>query len=101
MYAKTHADVPLSAEDLEAEVRKIKVAIAAFSTEMENRMVQKLQEGWRGWDDPANAKEIYNCLLAHGSAVPLAFAQEPDMGNFAMFLWWIRIGRERAGRVSA
>jgi len=95
MYAKTHADIPLSVEERAAEVRKIKRAVAAFSSEMEARMIQKLQEGWRGWDNPEHAKEIYNCMVAHGAAIPLATGQEPDIGNFAMALWWNRIGRDR------
>lgn len=101
MYAKTHADVPLSPEDLVAEVRKIKLSVAAFSGEMEARMIQKLQEGWRGWDDRANAQEIYTCLCVHSGAIPLAIGQETDVANFAMFLWWQRIGREKAGSGTA
>lgn len=90
MYAKTHAGIPLSAEEREAEIRKIKQAVAHFSNQMEARLVEKLDQGWRGWDRPENAREIYNCLLAHGSAIHLAAGQEVDMANFAMFLWYIR-----------
>lgn len=96
MYAKTHAGVPLSPDEYDNEVRKIDEAVALFSTEMRERLIGKLREGWRGWDDPANAKEIYGAMLAHGAAIPLAVSQEADIANFAMFLWHHRTQRDRA-----
>jgi hypothetical protein len=94
MYANTHAGVPLSPDEFDAEVEKIDTAVAAFSTEMKEHLINKLRQGWRGWDDPANAQEIYNAMLAHGAAIPLAIGQEAAIANFAMFLWYHRNGRK-------
>jgi hypothetical protein len=97
MYANTHAGIAISPDAYDAEVRKIDEAVAAFSTEMKERLLHKLREGWRGWDDPANRQEIYQAMLAHGAAIPLAQGQEADIANFAMFLWYQRNGRKPAG----
>jgi hypothetical protein len=95
MYAKTHTEVPLSGEELLDEVSKIKAGVHRFADEMEQRLTAKLQQGWRGWDDPENAHEIYNAMLAHGAGVPMATGQEIDIANFAMFLWYQRTRRKQ------
>ena len=94
MYAKTHADLPLEGEQLEAETQKIRAGVDRFAEEMEQRLIEKLRQGWRGWDDPANAAEIYNAMLSHSAGVPMAVEQEVDIANFAMFLWYHRTQRK-------
>lgn len=96
MYAKTHADVPLSPTELEVETAKIREASAAFGAVCQAKMMEKVREGWRGWDDPANRQEIYHAMLAHGTAVPLAAGQEIAIANFAMFLWMHRVKKDPA-----
>jgi hypothetical protein len=95
MYAKTHAENPLTLDQHGAEVEKITKAVDTFATEMKRRLVAKLDQGWRGWDDPTNGPEIYNSMLAHGIAVQMARGQEPDIANFAMFLWHHRTAFDR------
>jgi hypothetical protein len=73
-----------------AEKARLKAAVDLFAGEMFQRLAIKLAEGWQGWDDPSNAEELYRAMLAHGAAIPLARGQEPDIANFAMFLWYHR-----------
>ncbi|MDP2398836.1 MAG: hypothetical protein Q8M53_10825 [Burkholderiales bacterium] len=98
MYASTHADVPLSPEQRKAELAKLYGAIDLFTEEMIRHLERKVDAGWRGWDDPANAQEIYNALLAHAAGVPLAREQEVGIANFAMFLWTQRMNAAAPGR---
>lgn len=90
MYAKTHADIPLEPEERTAELVKIRAGVQRFAEEMSQRLIEKLDQGWRGWDDPENAEEIYQAMLAHGAGVPMAVGQEIAIANFAMFLWFQR-----------
>lgn len=90
MYASTHADVPMSPEARKAELAKLYKAVDLFSEQMVRHLEAKLDAGWRGWDDPANANEIYSAMLAHGAGVPLAVGQEVGIANFALFLWYQR-----------
>lgn len=91
MYASTHADVKPTAEELDAERKKLEAALDVFKLHMRGELLCKLDAGWRGWDDPANAQEIYQALLAHAAGVPLAKRQEVAIANFAMFLWYQRV----------
>ncbi len=92
MYASTHADVPMSPEARKAELAKLYKAVDLFTEQMVRHLEAKVDAGWRGWDDPANAQEIYQAMLAHGAGVPLAVGQEVGIANFALFLWYQRVG---------
>lgn len=96
MDANTRAAVPLSTEQREQELWKLNVALAAFTAEMRDRLVHKLDAGWRGWDDPALAQGIYRRLTVDALRVPLAHGQEVDIANWVLFLWYQRIGRSRS-----
>ncbi len=98
MYASTHADVPLSPEQRSAELAKLDAALQGFTLQMREHLVRKLDAGWRGWDDPANGREIWNSMLAHAASVSLAREQEVGIANFAMFLWTQRMNAAVPGR---
>jgi len=93
MYAKLR-ETPFSPDIRAREAAAIREAVQAFAADMEARLIEKLDQGWRGWDDPANADEIHRAMLAHGVGVPLAMGQEVHIANFAMFLWFHRTRRQ-------
>lgn len=92
---KSQDGVMPTPEAISAEMARLEAAVDAFAAQMKARLAAKLAEGRSGWDDPANAPEIYSSMLAHGAGVQLAAGQEVDVANFALFLWFMRT---RAGQ---
>lgn len=88
MYAKKGQ--PLTPEEHDREAAKIVAAVDGFGSEMKATLIKKLDQGWRGWDDPQNASEIQNIMLTHGMQSPLGRGAEVNVANFAMFLWYQR-----------
>lgn len=79
---------------VETETHRLEVAVDEFAHEMKARLRQKACEGRTGWDDPANAQEIWTTMLANAAATPLARGHEADIANFAMMLW--QLSRKQA-----
>lgn len=67
------------------EVRMLMEATAAFADAMENRLIQKMADGHRGWDNKESIphiKELLRKNLQQGND------QLVDVANLAMMLWY-------------
>jgi hypothetical protein len=77
------------------EVGLLMQTVAAFADEMENRLIAKLAEGQRGWDEPESIPRIRQLLeenLRKGDS------EMVDVANLAMMLWYHHRMTERVGR---
>lgn len=92
MLHKNFADGGIPSEAyVKEEMARLDMVVDAFTVQMKMRLAEKIKEGRGGWEDPANAEEIYNLLLAHAASTPLARLRELDIANYAMFLWFHRV----------
>lgn len=69
---------------------QIGLGVEHFSIEMAARMVQKMREGFTGWDDPTADDDIEDRLLAKAALVKVDMAEAKDLidiANYAMILW--------------
>jgi hypothetical protein len=67
------------------EIGLLMQTVAAFTDEMENKLIHKVADGQRGWDDPECIPNIRRLLaknLAEGDS------QMVDVANLAMMLWY-------------
>lgn len=87
MVEKNWEGAPVDPAWVEAEINRLHAAVDAFSRVMKDRLAAKAREGWRGWDDSANAEAIYTSMLAHAAGIRLARGHEADIANYAMMLW--------------
>ena len=72
------------------EKQRLTEAVVAFSAEMLDKLWDKMDEGFNGWDDPQYEKTFEQRLLAHVGKLLQGEAQEADIANFAMFIWSIK-----------
>lgn len=72
------------------DFEKITQVIDDFAQAMKNRMKEKLDEGYTGWDDPDNVGEtegrLENAVEEHLNDSP----HEVNIANLAMILWYQR-----------
>lgn len=74
-------------EQLPAEVRALANAVALFADHMKSKLHYKAeQQGFSGWDDPANLALFKDALLKH-IAKDKKGDQMVDVANLAMFIW--------------
>lgn len=71
------------------EAEKIENAITAFAESMKSKMLKKLNQGFTGWDNPANASFLRSSLTEHVHKDQTTMKQMVDVGNLAMMLWYI------------
>ncbi len=69
--------------------KKLRAAVEAFSTEMEKKLLDKLDDGFFGWDMEENDFNFRCNLMIH-----LEKKDYVDVGNFAMFLWLQQLNAE-------
>ena len=94
-------ETPPSESYVKEEMARLDMVVDAFAAQMKIRLIAKVKEGRGGWEDPANAEEIYTALLAHAASTPLARFRELDIANYAMFLWFLRTTDDTPENVSA
>lgn len=72
------------------ERRKLNTLLAAFSLAMKHQLLQKLDEGWWGWDegDRADTEALLDRLIEHVERAKVDYHQWVDVANLAAFLWW-------------
>jgi hypothetical protein len=71
--------------DKATEVLLLMETVAAFVDKMENKLIAKVAEGSRGWDDPEcipNIRKLLAANLAKGDS------EMVDVANLAMMLWY-------------
>lgn len=74
-------------EELPAEVHALANAVALFADAMKSKLHYKAeQQGFNGWDDPANLALFKAALLKH-IAKDKRGDQMVDVANLAMFIW--------------
>ena len=76
---------------LKIEESRLRKAVRLFAEEMKKKLIEKVYEGFEGWDDPGNREQI-QIALQHHSIEPEE--EEVDIANLAMMLWWQRKKRE-------
>lgn len=91
----------LKPEERAAELQLLDAALNAFAAAMRAALVRKLDAGYSGWDNPLNGPDIYNAMLSNAAGVTLAREQEVTVANFAMFLWYHRVGGAIAQEISS
>jgi hypothetical protein len=76
---------------------KIKIAVADFTREMETKLLNKLEQGFHGWDDDKEFPDsvLENKLRDHTRRlIECGENEEIDIANFCMMLRWRRIHRK-------
>ena len=64
--------------------KSIRMLANSFSKEMKEKMLQKFNEGRRGWDDPAwTVEDVKKALIDH-----IEKGDPVDIANFAAFWWY-------------
>jgi hypothetical protein len=71
------------------EKNDIRRAIKEFSAAMLDRMLEKYDEGLRGWDEPTNKVDIYCDMCDDASDCQVSGDSDKmvDIANRAMMLW--------------
>lgn len=70
------------------ESEKLNTAVNEFSAAMKKRLQEKMEQGWRGWDDP-NAIldiELINGIKNKATCPDLEY-QTVDIASICMMLW--------------
>jgi len=79
------------------EKRKLYRVVQRFSVKMINKLNEKVDEGWGGWDDPELKDRLIIKMLEHClECFKMGSAKEAvDIANFAMFIDWIENEKEK------
>ena len=76
-----------------SEHNKLCDLVTDFSDRMREKLLEKLDEGWEGWDDADAKMEFEDRLIAHVvSAMRGEEGEWVDVANFAAFLDRIESG---------
>jgi hypothetical protein len=67
------------------ETSKLCEAVNDFAHVMKVKLLRKMLQGQRGWDEPLNLENIEDGLRKH-----VTKSDPIDVANFAMMLWYIR-----------
>ena len=72
------------------EKKRLFGAVDRYVLQMKVKLMQQIDAGSVGWDDPALLpdEQVFQRLVDCAGKAPLAEGQEADIGNFAMFLWY-------------
>lgn len=77
----------------EAETQRLFATVDAFAEELKERLHQKVQEGYGGWDDPEWLAGCTRRILEEAEALPLEATDAVtvrrciDLAAFTMFRW--------------
>jgi hypothetical protein len=74
------------------EINALNALVDEFAAAMKDRLMVKVWQGWRGWDDPQFEDQLC-ARLAHEAA-----KDDPDhvdVANLAAFLWNFKQGQNR------
>ena len=76
-------------KEQQEEFARLEMAVDEFAIAMKERLKAKLTEnGWRGWDDPQYAGDIYMRLQKNVSELGGGRTQSCiDAANLTMMLW--------------
>ena len=62
-----------------------------FSEEMKNKLIHQLDRGYRGWDfESYTYSTIFRQIEEHLARLKKGEAQETDIANLCMFIWYKR-----------
>lgn len=64
------------------DIPVLKSTLKNFNEKQERRLLNKVQEGWEGWDWPGERTHILHKLIWN-----LVNEEWVDVANLAMFLW--------------
>lgn len=94
-HTNVHPDRDLDADTKDEEQLRLAQAVDTFAHMMKARLLQKLDQGYIGWDDPQNAQPIAAALLddvhllqACKASISLDDPLLLDIANRAMFLYF-------------
>jgi hypothetical protein len=68
------------------EKEKLETCVDGFSKEMKEKLVEKYEEGFEGWETMPR-DEILMRIHYHAGRLLLGYNEEVDVANFCMFLW--------------
>lgn len=71
--------------DKEQERKRIEEALDQFTSLMREKLMKKLEQGYRGWDS-SDVGFFRNMLIAHIHDEKTGKDQDVDIANLAMFL---------------
>ena len=71
------------------EKEKLELAVDWFAHQMKERLVEKMKEGFTGWDDPG--LDLSEPMSPHLDAAAAGGENEVDLANFLMFKAWRRL----------
>jgi adenosyl cobinamide kinase/adenosyl cobinamide phosphate guanylyltransferase len=75
----------MATREKEAEVALLMQTSRAFLEEMQNKLIRKVAEGQRGWDQGCNLQRMREMLKQH---VERGDNQMVDVANLAMMIWY-------------
>ncbi len=87
----TPQETPTEEQDLsdEQEGDELQNMVDNFASAMSARLLDKLDAGWSGWDDPVNRQMLLRKLKEHAERAKTK-ADFVDVANFAAMLWDLR-----------
>jgi len=74
------------------EGKRLCNAAVNFSDAMQDVLIEKLQQGYKGWDDPdvlSDSDLLAKFMKLIGESKDIA-SDAVDIANFAMFMWYRR-----------
>jgi len=72
---------------IEDQCQQFEATLTGFTHAMRQRFREKAAQGRGRWLRPEYMPNLYQAMLAHAAAMPLAAGAEADCGNFLAFLW--------------
>lgn len=83
--SKTDVLLGEGAEEM-IELARVDELVTQFAAELRRKLFEKVRQGERGWDDPAQL-ESYRDEMVRRAMNPYP-GHEIDVANFAAFVWW-------------
>ena len=69
----------------QAEIARLDVTLERFTAALRSKLVEKVLEGQRGWDDPTNFERMEQEMIVR--AMNPYEGHQIDVAAFAMFTW--------------
>lgn len=76
--------------ETEREVQKLEEMVDSFAREMKQKLISKVYDGYRGWDELANKRILEKKLMQHIMLLIKGYDQHVDVANLAAFLWYLK-----------
>jgi hypothetical protein len=72
---------------IDIEEARLIACVDEFAAKMKEKLIQKAEAGWSGWDCDNTAGKLEEALILHAAKLLQGQPQAIDVANLAMFLW--------------